>query len=646
MAIEKDTTGDANTPPPKVQYIDITWWNAWTQGRQPHEFLIGHIRDLRAKQATRYTNMRKMISIYEWGFKASTYDSVDEQPLSEYTMAWKAASHVVDTVHAKVFKNKLVPMPITSGAGALQRKRAVDLGKALDGLYEENSIDMLEEDAGFDALICGVGFIKTFTEFGRAKACFVPAEDITMDDAEGRYRAPRSIFETKRMDRFQALEVYGGDEDWLSGDREERRRRILACKEVSIGGSLSQGSNYFGNRDQIEIHEAYHLPSSPDAGDGRMCVVIDNCTLVDTEWRRPRFRYHQMNPQPRRRNSWGLSMMHDLAAPQQEYEWVTRGIQKANHKMGGSHFLAHEDANVTERDIDNDKGTLTTWRGNIPPTEWNPTPVNPQTYQYQASLPETMLSSRGISSLSAKGEIPAGLQQASGKALQVFDDIEAEGLRPYHAARQRLHKSLAQGFIDEIRDIIDGEDASSYDVRYTGGRKTIEMVDWKKVILDEEEFVLTVPTINALSQTPSARFEQLQERLNAGLITPEAFKRLDGNPDIQSENEMDTADEDIIMRNLDIMVTEGRYLAPQPFDNLPLYVKLGGKFYNLERAKGTPDNRLELIRNAIADAQALLQPPIPQGPPGGVAPTAPPAPPMPPAAAPPPQGPMSPPMAA
>jgi hypothetical protein len=112
----------------------------------------------------------------------------------------------------------------------------------------------------------------------------------------------------------------------------------------------------------------------------------------------------------------------------------------------------------------------------------------------------------------------------------------------------------------------------------------------------------------------------MEAELNAGTITVDQYKRLNVNPDLQAENDIDTADVDIIDRNLDLMVVKGKYLAPQSFDNLQLYVQRAGKFYNLERAKGTPDDRLQLIRDAIAEAQQLLNPPpdpmaAPPGPP-------------------------------
>ncbi len=607
------------TPATKIEFVEGVWWNAWTRDKEAHEFLIGHIRDLRARQSVRYTNFKKLNAIYEWGCKVATYETTDEQALSEEDNAYKAASNVIDTVHAKVFKNKLVPMPLTRGGRALQRNRAKDLGKMLDGLYEENGVDLIEEDAGYDGLNCGAGFAKTYTEFGRVRAGFVPCDDITMDDAEG--RSTRCMYETKRMDRFQVLEIYGGtnppeekgeeadaDDAWLHGDRATRRERILKCAQAETKGSVPV------SRDQIEVHEAYHLPSGPEAGDGRLVVAIDGCTLVDVEWDCPRFPFHKMIPKPRRRGPWGLAMMHDLAASQREYEKTTGRIQKGINSAG-THIIASKSAMISERDIDNGMGTFLEYDGPHMPQVFNPDGVGEQLIRYNDAIPNKMMASQGVSSLSARGEIPAGLQQASGKALEVYDDIDAEGLRPYHAARARFHKSLCQGFIDEGRKLV--ERGETYSVCYAG-HGAAEDLDWKAVILDEDEFVLTVPTINALSQSPSARYAQLEARFNAGTITAAQFKRLDDMPDMQSENEMDTADEDIILLNLDIMATKGRYMAPQPFDNLDLCVTLGGKFYNLCRQREEPESVLAMIQDwiaAAADLKTQGAPPAP-APPG------------------------------
>ncbi len=620
---ENSAEYQTNTPAPKVDYVDETWWNAHLNQHEAHHFLIGHIESMRMRQSTRYMNFRKLNSIYEWGFKtAYEWDSQEEAPLMEWCNAFNAAQNVVETVHAQVCRQTLIPMPVTTGGGYSQRKRAKDLQKALEGTYDENDVERVDDDVQLDALNCGAGFAKVFCEFGRVKIDFVPCDDITVDDAEGRYRSPRSMFETKRMDRFKVLEIYGGDEKkekWLHGAQTTRRERIMRCKVSDSKGTAASQVTH----DQIDVHTAYHLPSGPDAGDGRMAVAIDGCTLVDVRRDRKRFPYVKCVPRPRRRQFWGLSMMHDLAANQNEYERCTRKNQKAMQKVGGTHILAPKGANVKPDDITNEEGDFIEYEGQIPPREWTTNPVSQQQLDYTASIPDTMMRTHGVSPMAGHGEVPAGLSQASGKALQVFKDAGDGRLKPYFKARDRFHVDLCQLIIEEARELVEND--SDYSVSYAS-RKSLEKLNWSKVIVDEDEFVLKIFPISSLAQDPAAKFEQLQEMLNAGAITIEQFKRLFGLPDLEAENEIDTADTDIIDMNLDIIAMEGRYLSPEPFDNLQLAKTRAGKFYNLCRArKGVPEANLELLRNYIADCDALLQAAQPPPP---AAPAMPPGPPM------------------
>src|SRR5690606_33942866 len=115
-----------------------------------------------------------------------------------------------------------------------------------------------------------------------------------------------------------------------------------------------------------------------------------------------------------------------------------------------------------------------------------------------------------------------------------------------------------------------------YKARYRG-KKGLETISWKDVLLDFESFRMRVFPVSALSKQPAARFAQLTELLNAQAITVEQFKRLFDLPDLEAENELDSADTDVIDRAMDIMVTTGRYLSPEPFDNLDLIIQRAGK---------------------------------------------------------------------
>jgi hypothetical protein len=605
-----------------VSFDNVQWWSAWQHGKEAHEILNGHVDRMKMSQSVRYTNFRKLIAIFEWGFKASQYETIEDAPLTEFANAYNKAQNILETIHAKVCKTNVIPMPLTSGGGYLQRKRAKDLQKALEGEYEENCVEEIKEDVVMDALITGAGFAKVFCEWGRIKIEHVPTEDLVVDDGEGRLRKPRSLFHVTRMDRFECLEQYGGDDEDLHGDAADRRRRILDCK-----ADHDKGSSTAVQQDQIRIIEGWHLPSRPldfdgdgepdeDEGksekderkarhDGRHVIAIDGCTLVDGPWERSTFPFAGYIPRRRRRSFWGLSLLHALSAPQNEFERVTRRIQKAVQKIAGGHFLVPRSANVNIRELDNDFGTVVEFDPPAAPQEWNPVPVSPEMLQYQDRIPQQMEMNSGVSAMSTSSQIPAGLQQASGKALEVFDDSDTERLRPYHGALDRWHVALSQLIILEAREL--AERGKSYSVGYTG-KKVLEKIDWRKVLLDEQEYRLKVFPVSSLSSKPAARFAQLEARLNAGTITIEQFRRLDGLPDLEAENDIDTADTDVIDMNLDIIVATGRYLSPEPFDNLMLAKTRAAKFYNMCRAKeGVPEARLELLRNYIADCDALLE---------------------------------------
>lgn len=581
-------------------YEDSNWWRAKENGQQAHVYLMDLVQSLRDKQATRYDNFFKLQSIYEWGYKATYYtgdrkwgngnQSISDVPIQEDVLAYNAAANVIDTVHAKVTKTKIAPMPLTSGGNYIQRSNAKKLGQALDGEFAQNDVEAVKDDVVKEALINGTGIAKVFSQWGRIKIEAVPAEDITFDDGEGRYRTPRCMYHTQFVDRFVLLQTFGDDGDDLEGDPDARKRAILSAPSVTLQGDQA------GTHDQIKVTEAYHLPSRPveydDEGDmvthdGRHVICIDGCTLMDTPWNRNTFPFALYTPVKRRRSVWGLSMMHKLASGEREFEKLTTKIQVAHHRMGGSHFIASRQANLEATELSNALGDLIQVDGPASAVQvFNPDPVSPQTYQYASSIPDNMMRFMGVSPLSAQQQIPAGLSNASGKALQVYEDFESERLVAYHRGIERWILDLAQLIILEARDITKVN--PDYKVRFQA-KKSIQSVKWKDVLLDEDDFVLDIFPVSMLSKTPAAKFQQLQELLNSGAITLDQFKRLFEMPDLEAENELDTADVDIIDKMLDLIVLKGEDIQPQPFDDLNMAVGRTRKFINLCRVNDVPE---------------------------------------------------------
>lgn len=650
-----------------VSYADglhssCTWFLAKAQDKKAHEYLNGLVDEMRRRQSQLSENTKKCISMYQWGGSYRSLDDDADPPMEETMLAPNAAQNVIETVHAKVCKSRILPMPLTSGGGYLARHRAKQCGKALEGEFDENEVDQVKEDVVMDALVTshGAGAAKVFERDGRVCVQYVPIEEVWFDEAEIRYRQPRCCYHIQSIDQYVALEEYAGDnEDGLEGTREERAEAILRAASRQNAAVLATVK---GDATRLELREAWHLPSrrveveegdKAPKHDGRHVITIDGFTLVDEPWDGDCFPFAFYVPRKRRRSIWGLSMMFGMVAEQREYEKTKAKIQYQHQKMGVSGFAAPKESQVNPREITSGTfgaGFIVEYVGQTPPIPLTPEPVAQGTYAYCESIPRDMMEKRGISSLSASSQVPAGLTQASGKALQVFEDFEAERLLVYHRELERWTVKLAWLVIECARRIV--ADDGKYAVRYRGKRGTEKLL-WKDVLLDREEMVLKVFPVSQLSKQPSARFAQLTEMLNAQAINVEQFKRLYELPDLEAENELDTADTDVLDRALDIMVTTGRYLPPEPWDVGPdqfqTLIGRAGKFYNLCRQQEVPQERLKLISDYIEDAKSLKDqiaaeeaakaaaaapPPMPVGPMAGGAlpmdPGAMPMPPMPP----------------
>jgi hypothetical protein len=650
---------------PTAGMTDCTWFLAMARGQHAHTYLVPLCREMANRQATLRDNTKKCIAVFQYGGDAKDIEPTDTAPLEETALCYNAAQNTVETVHSKVCKPRIAPMPLTNGGGYLARHRAREIGKAIEAVLDENQCDAIEEDVVMDALVSdhGAGAAMVIDREDDVLIEHVPIEDVWYDEAEIRRRQPRSqyLVPTDGMDVFKCIELYakpGDTHPGLVGTVEERREAILkACnKPEAWRAKATEAAKH-----RVDIYEAWHLKSGceeteeedEETGekrkvvkhDGRHVICVDGATLLDEPWEEDHFPILLYVPRKRRRSIWGLSLMRSLVAPQREYEKGTKKIQHQHQKMGVSGFIAPKTANLNIREITSGTfgaGFVAEFDGQAPPVPFVPEPVAQGTYAYVEGIPRNMMERNGVSTLSASSQLPAGLQQASGKALQVFEDFESERLLPYHRERERFKIGLAWLVVHAAARVVARK--GTYKAKYRG-KHGLETLDWKEFIEDKDNLDIRVFPTSQLAKQPAAKFAQLTELLNAQAITVEQFKRLFELPDLEAENQLDTADTDVIDRNLDIMVTTGRYIAPDSFDNLELVIQRTGKFINLCRQQEVPEARLKLLHDHITDAKSLIDqakakaaaeaaanapPPMPGAAPPGAPPMDPGAPPMPP----------------
>lgn len=580
---------------------DHAWWEAQKFDQKPHEIMIPHIKKLLDDQAQRYRNFERLIAAYEYGPKQMSWDSRDDKNLEDATMTFNYAAAAIDTVASKVVKSAVTPMPLTTGGTYEDRENAEELGQAIEGEWSKNKVRELFEDVTVDGFTLGNGSFYVPHGQGEIRIEFLPNEDIVVDEAECRYRMPSGMFIRFLIDRDRLLEKYGEANDNFFGSVRDRR---LAIRKAAMSTKTYTQRDRLHN--QVEVWVGYHLRSGAKADDGKYAVCIEGATLEFLDWNRDRFPIATFTPFKRRRYWHGRSMLAELLSPQREHDKITDRVQMSVHRLGGTHLLVNRKANIDTKDLSNGQGTSVEYddvAGVDPVKPLNPTPVNPEMFDYRNGLVNEMMQRFGISSMAMTGAVEEGLHGASGRALELAEEQTAERLIFQQNAKDRVLVDLAWLIIEEAEAIT--EDDEDYAVNVKDKDGGLRKVKWRDALLARDEYTLDVKPAGDLASTPSARFDQLMRMADANRITNDEFRASWFMPDLKSLNDIDLSDSQIIEKVLSYIVKTGNAVLPESFDNLQLAVALGRKFYNMCRVKGVPEDRLRLLRDYVARANDL-----------------------------------------
>jgi len=344
---------------------------------------------------------------------------------------------------------------------------------------------------------------------------------------------------------------------------------------------------------------------------------LDHTVLLDEDYTRDEFPFAFLRRKPPLVGFWGQSLMQDLAPGQLEYDSLCERIQRAHRLLGGAHLIVQRGSKINLGELDNDIGTIISCDG-PPPTEWTPSPVNPDTYRYKDGIAASMREVSGQSAMSVHAEKPTGI--TSGIALQTLDDVESERFMAFHRAYEQFFVDIARHMIT-LSDIVPNARVK------TKTSRGVEILHWSDVSLPEDESIVEIFPTSMLAKTPGARLEQLQELMAAQVIDAVRFRQLFQMPDIEADNELDAAVLDVVDRAFDKIILDGEFVGPEPFDDLARCSERALKLYAHARTyTDIAEDRLEMCRRYIEMCMSLNQPPSEAVPPAG-APPGPPAPP-------------------
>jgi hypothetical protein len=610
----RDFSGDKQAEP---QAEKLRWWEL--EGDEQADAISNVLQLLRRHQTQRLTQYLVSTRLYGnlppipfGGMSVGRLNDTVQGVLRD-RISFNLVSSVVDTLTAKVSKNKPRPLFLTSGGDWEQQRRAKGLTRFCDGVFYEQKAERMMPDAQRDAAVYGDGVVHVYAKNERVAWERVLSVELYVDELEGYYGRPRQLHRVKDVDRQVLIEAYP--------DKAEIIRGARAAHEDS--------SQFPTTGDMVQVRESWHLPSGPDADDGKHVVSVDGALICKPEeWPHDWFPFARLPYAPRLYGYWAQGMAERLQPIQLEINKLLATIQRSMHLAGTFKIALENGSKVVKEHLNNDIGTIITYTGTRPEYVVPPI-VQPEIYQHLQSLIKSGYDQEGISQLNSQGEKPAGLN--SGRALREFDDINSDRFMVTGQNYEAFALDLARLSIATVKDIVAGS-RKGYRVNVPS-RGASQVVDWRDVELDEDDYCIKCFPVSALPQDPAGRLQTIQEYAQAGYLSPRQARRLLDFPDLEQVNSLANAMEDHLTAAIERIAYDGEMEAPEPYDDLAMAKELALEAYARGKEQCLPEDRLDLLRAYMAQVDSLMTPPPAlMAPPGAAAgaPGSPQAAPMPP----------------
>jgi hypothetical protein len=586
------------------------WWEAQTDDDLLTQFLgtveyLKRTNQQRIRQASIFARLYCGKPLYNYLASNATLDSANQLPIGRPTA--NVCYSCSDTLVSRITQDKPKPTFLTDGGNYKERKLAKHANQFIQGEFFRTKLYDIKALQVRDALVLGDGFTKIFPKDSKICAERTVATELLVDFNDGYYGKPRSLIHHKLVDRSVYLKMFP-----------KKEQEIMEAVHGNVDSTPRSTDTI---ADQFIMAEGWHLPSSPDAGDGRHVIACSAGIIDDDEWVEDDFPFDKISYNPNVVGYFSQGLCEILMPTQMEIYRMLIIASQAIELMGVPRIYIDELSNIMETSFNNRIGTIIKGRG-TPPEFLNATANNPEIYQWIQWLIQNAYQMSGMSQLAASGVKPPGLN--SGESQRVF--LETQDVR-FAAFQRRVQDSYTQAaykFVDcaeQISDDLKDKDGKgdSYKTVYAGkdGTKEISFDDIKEL---NDTYVIQCFEESALPKDPAGRQAKLSEMRADGEITPQEFRRLSNFPDLEQDDRLAFALEERILMCLDDIIDNGakNYAKIQPdvfmLDPSDIATTKCVQYINLYSQQKLEADKMDLLRNWFTQVQDLKQKAMPPQP--------------------------------
>lgn len=584
----------------------FSWWNAQDEKTLCAQLLstteyLKKQNQMQIRQASIFTRLFSGKPLYNFLASTATLDNSNQLPIGRPTA--NVCYSCVDTLVSRISQDKPKPTFLTDGGMYKQRKAAEQANQFIQGeLYRTKAYELVPLMSR-DSMILGDGLLKVFARDEKVEVERTLRTELLTDYNDAYYGNPRQLIQVKLVDRSVFMELFPDHENLIA--------------EATHGNVDSTPRSTETIADQFIIAEGWHLKSGDKAKDGRHVIACSAGVILDEPWEKKTFPFVKLgyNPNP---VGWFSQGLIEILMPTQMELYRQLIIASQNLElMGVPRVLVEEMSKILETSFNNRIGSIIKYR-NTPPEFVNAQANNPEAYQFIQWLIQNAYQMSGISALSASGSKPQGLD--SGEAIRQFDAVQDSRFAAYAQRYQNVYPDLSYLILDTAKEIME-ETGGGYSTVYVGEDGTRE-IDLAGIKLLKDTYVIQCFEQNSLPKDPAGRQAKLSEMLAAGEVTIQEFRRLSNFPDLKQSDQLAVALEERILHDLDAIVEDGEFNAPDPFilDPSDLATTLSVNYINKYAVTDMEEEKMEMIRQyftAVQDLKTAAMPPPPVMPQGG-----------------------------
>ncbi len=508
----------------------------------------------------------------------------------------------IDTLVSRITQSRPRPVFLTDNGDYKERKLAKQMNAFINGELYQTDAYALGELLLRDAAIFGTGCQKIYeTDDHKLALERKLLTELFVDPNDAYYGKPTQLFELRLVDRSILTELF------------PKSKSDIASAEQAFPDNSSDGTRSIS--DQIIVAEAWHLPSSKEATDGRHVIVCSSGKILDEVYTKKDFPFVFMHYSPRPLGFWGQGLAEQLMGTQTQINELLITISRAINIVGVPRVFVESGSKVGKASLNNLVGAIVPYSGTKPLYEVAPC-MPQEVYAQLERLIQFAYQQSGISTLAATAQKPAGLN--SGEAIRNYDDLQSDRFAALEKRYAAMFVKTAYQLCDKAKDI--AEEQGSYQTVYPqkNGTKEIDLPEVKHL---DDPFVIQCFDSSSLPRDPSGRLQKVTEMMQSGLVDPQEGRRLLDFPDIEQVDKLASAAEERILQILDEIVEEGKYTPPDPFMDLAMATKLVTQYYNLYVPAKLEESKAAKLRQFFTQIQAMTmaaQPPAPAMPAAGV----------------------------